>query len=435
MKEKRKELINGFLEKLTEEFGQLPKFAHSVNNEENVYYSGPSFDNEEMSAAIEALLFSKWGATGENVYKFEREFSKFVKAKSSLMLNSGSSANLVLITALKKYLKWEDGDEIILSVVGFPTTLSPIMVNNLKPVFIDIEMDSLNFDITKIVEKITSRTKAIFISPVLGNSPDMDYLLMLKEKYNIELILDGCDSLGSKWDGKELTEYVIASTCSFYASHHLCTIEGGMISSNDSELVRLARSIAWWGRDCWCVGSSNLLSNGSCGNRFSNHWLEGHDDIVIDHKYVFSNIGYNLKPIDMQGAMGLVQLTKFPEFERLRRKHKVEIENLLVKHIKGYKKIAICEKSDPSWFGVPIIVNNNDDKQKLVTYLEKNKIQTRNYFAGNILLHPAYKHLDDWKLYPNANEVLKRVFFIGCSPNYSETTINYIDKVLSNYES
>ena len=246
MKEKRKELINGFLEKLTEEFGQLPKFAHSVNNEENVYYSGPSFDNEEMSAAIEALLFSKWGATGENVYKFEREFSKFVKAKSSLMLNSGSSANLVLITALKKYLKWEDGDEIILSVVGFPTTLSPIMVNNLKPVFIDIEMDSLNFDITKIEEKITSRTKAIFISPVLGNSPDMDYLLMLKEKYNIELILDGCDSLGSKWDGKELTEYVIASTCSFYASHHLCTIEGGMISSNDSELVRLARSIAWW---------------------------------------------------------------------------------------------------------------------------------------------------------------------------------------------
>jgi CDP-6-deoxy-D-xylo-4-hexulose-3-dehydrase len=434
MKEKRKELINGFLEKLTEEFGQLPKFAHSVNNEENVYYSGPSFDNEEMSAAIEALLFSKWGATGENVYKFEREFSKFVKAKSSLMLNSGSSANLVLITALKKYLKWEDGDEIILSVVGFPTTLSPIMVNNLKPVFIDIEMDSLNFDITKIEEKITSRTKAIFISPVLGNSPDMDYLLMLKEKYNIELILDGCDSLGSKWDAKELTEYVIASTCSFYASHHLCTIEGGMISSNDSELVKLARSIAWWGRDCWCVGSSNLLSNGSCGNRFSNHWLEGHDDIVIDHKYVFSNIGYNLKPIDMQGAMGLVQLTKFPEFERLRRKHKVEIENILVKYIKGYKKIAICEKSDPSWFGVPIIVNNNDDKQKLVNYLERNNIQTRNYFAGNILLHPAYKHLDDWKLYPNANEVLKRVFFIGCSPNYTETTINYIDKVLSKYE-
>jgi CDP-6-deoxy-D-xylo-4-hexulose-3-dehydrase len=434
MKEKRKELINNFLEQLTEEFGQLPKFAHSVNNEENVYYSGPSFDNEEMSAAIEALLFSKWGATGENVYKFEREFSKFVKAKSSLMLNSGSSANLVLITALKKYLKWNDGDEIILSVVGFPTTLSPIMINNLKPVFIDIELDSLNFDIKKIEEKITPRTKAIFISPVLGNSPDMDYLLMLKEKYNIELILDGCDSLGSKWDGKELTEYVIASTCSFYASHHLCTIEGGMISSNDSELVKLARSIAWWGRDCWCVGSSNLLSNGSCGNRFSNTWLEGHDDIVIDHKYVFSNIGYNLKPIDMQGAMGLVQLSKFPEFERLRRKHKLEIENILVKYIKGYKKIAICEKSDPSWFGVPIIVNNNDDKQKLVNYLEKNNIQTRNYFAGNILLHPAYKHLDDWKLYPNANEVLKRVFFIGCSPNYTETTINYIDKVLSKYE-
>jgi CDP-6-deoxy-D-xylo-4-hexulose-3-dehydrase len=431
----KRERIETFINELVNEYGDLPKFAHGVNNKKNqVYYSGPSFDEKELVSAIEALLFGKWGATGENVYKFEKKFSDFVKMKYSLMVNSGSSANLVLITALKKYFNWQDGDEVIISVVGFPTTLSPIVINNLKPVFIDIELDSLNFDLTKIEEKITDKTKAIFISPVLGNSPDMDFLLELKNKYNLELILDGCDSLGSKWDGKELTEYAVASTCSFYASHHICTIEGGMVSSNNEDIVKLARSIAWWGRDCYCIGSSNLLPNGSCGMRFSNHWLNTKDDILIDHKYVFANIGYNLKPIDMQGAMGLVQLEKFPEFETKRRKNKKKIESIFLNNIKGLKPIFTYDKSDPSWFGVPVICDTNELKNKLVKHLETNNIQTRNYFAGNILLHPAYQNLDNWELYPNANQVLEKIFFVGCSPNYTDETIKYIEEVITNFE-
>lgn len=433
--DRKKELIGNFLTELTKEYGDLPKFAHGVNNKKNqVYYSGPSFDNRELSAAIESLLFGKWGATGERVYKFENRFSELVKQKFSLMVNSGSSANLMMIAALKKYFNWQDNDEIILSVVGFPTTLSPIMIHNLKPVFIDIELDTLNFDVDKIEEKITPRTKAIFISPVLGNPPDMDKLLALKEKYNLELILDGCDSLGSKWDGKELTEYAVASSCSMYASHHICTIEGGMVSSNNEEIIRIARSLAWWGRDCFCVGSANLLPNGTCGNRFSNHWLDTKEDIVIDHKYIFSNIGYNLKPIDLQGAMGIVQLEKFPEFESKRRIHKSTIEDAFHLQMGGLKRVKTLEKSDPSWFGVPIICESNELKNKLVSYLEANGIQTRNYFAGNILLHPAYKHLDNWELYPNANEVLKRIFFVGCSPNYNKETLTYIADVINKFE-
>jgi CDP-6-deoxy-D-xylo-4-hexulose-3-dehydrase len=433
-KNKQKEAINEFLDNIINEFGDVPKFAYGTKEFNNkVLYSGPSFDKKELSNAIEALLFGKWGASGENVYKFERKFSELIKQKFSVMVNSGSSANLMLITALKKYFNWQDNDEIILSVVGFPTTLSPVVINNLKPVFIDIELDTLNFDVNKIEEKITSRTKAIFISPVLGNPPDMNKLLVLKEKYNIELLLDGCDSLGSKWNGKDLSEYVLASTCSFYSSHHISTLQGGMVSSNNEGLIKTTRSISMWGKDCWCTGSANMLKNGSCGNRFD-FWINEQPEVLVDHKYVYSNIGYNLSPMDMQGAIGLAQLEKVSEFEEKRKIHKKQIENIFIENINGLKRVITHEKSDPSWFGVPIICNNMELKTKLMQYLEDNNIQTRNYFAGNILLHPAYKHLDNWELYPNANEVLKRIFFVGCSPNYTEDTLLYIDNIVNKFE-
>lgn len=433
-KENRKEVIDNFLEEIIKDFGDIPKFAYGTKEFNNkVLYSGPSFDKKELSNAIEALLFGKWGASGENVYKFERKFSELIKQKFSVMVNSGSSANLMLIAALKKYFNWQDNDEIIISVVGFPTTLSPIIINNLKPVFIDIELDTLNFDVEKIEEKITPRTKAIFISPVLGNPPDMDKLTELKNKYNIELLLDGCDSLGSKWDGKDLAEYTLAATCSFYSSHHISTLQGGMVSSNDEGLMKTVRSISTWGKECWCYGSANMLKNGSCGNRFDT-WLTEQPDVIVDHKYVYGNIGYNTSPIDMQGAIGLAQLEKFPEFETKRRIYKSIIEDSFHFAIDGLQRVATHDKADPSWFGVPLICDTMDFKFKLMQYLEDNNIQTRNYFAGNILLHPAYKHLDNWELYPNANEVLKRIFFVGCSPNYTEETLLYIANVVNKFE-
>lgn len=393
-----------------------------------IYYSGPYWDQKEIVAMMQALLEGKWITSGEMVHKFESQFSKKFNLKHSVMVNSGSSANLVLIGAVKKYLGWEDGDEIILSVVGFPTTLAPLLQNNLKPVFIDIELDSLNFDLELIEEKITPRTKAIFLSPVLGNPPDMDRLLEICEKHGIGLILDNCDSLGSTWRGKYLNEYAIASSCSFYPAHHICTGEGGMVSSNIKEIVKIARSLAWWGRACDCVGATNLLPCGGCGKRFD-RWLPDYDGIV-DHRYVFMNIGYNLKPLDFQGAIGSVQLEKFEEIETRRNNSKKRLQAILEEYVEGIKVPDELPEAGTCWFGTPIVCPDQESKRLLVDYFEKNKIQTRNYFAGNILQQPAYKHLGNAEDYPNANVVLDRVFFIGAAPHYHEKIFDYVKERL-----
>ncbi|HUX57966.1 MAG TPA: DegT/DnrJ/EryC1/StrS family aminotransferase, partial [Bacteroidales bacterium] len=217
-------------------------------------YSGPYWDNQESEAAINAFLNGEWISAGENVHQFEKAFSKRFNAGYSLMVNSGSSANLVMIAALKRYLNWKDGDEVIVSPAAFPTTVSVLYQNRLNPVFVDIEWDTLNFDVNQIEEKLTAKTKAIFLSPVLGNPPNMKYLIELCIFNELELILDNCDSLGTKWAGQYLNEYAIASSCSFYAAHHLCTGEGGMVSTNNKALMKIMQSIAHWGRDCNCIG-------------------------------------------------------------------------------------------------------------------------------------------------------------------------------------
>ncbi len=806
--------IDQILSDLTEHLKEnKPKYLYNqafIPGKSQVLYSGPYWDEREIMAAITTFITGKWVVAGENVYKFENAFAKMFGVKYAQMVNSGSSANLVLIAALKKYFGWEDGDEIIVSPVGFPTTISTIVQNGLKPVFIDIEYDTLNFDITKIEEKITSKTKGIFVSPVLGNAPDMDFLTALCEKHNLKLIGDSCDSLGSKWKGKHLSSYYVAWSTSFYPAHHICVAEGGMCCSDIPDLKKLFTSFSWWGRDChpagtmiyttngvkkienievndkvythngnyknvyelfekkytgdlitiksrrnedvtitethplyikrndcfhwilgkdiikgdfltqripnetetpltldikyktltnensyellaeldlfrllgywlaegslasgnkgsngklcpkkkglykyyrvdfsfhkdeheyifdvcnlmkkyfnvssiirnfennnevsvsfktrkgyefflkycnelsynknipyefvhykekylkelikgywrgdgtndfqsvsiattsenlankfrlilsrfgispnilirtpdkhvgsiinnklieakhnlytlqcygknaelfsnlleekWgkkedrviteyiskdskyllheitdiisekvndfkvynfeveddhsyhangiashnchCVGSANLLSCGTCGNRFDK-WLDSYDGI-IDHKYVFTNMGYNLKPMDLQGSIGLVQLTRFEEIDRKRKESKAKIESILLKHVAGLKGVHMLDKADTCWFGTPFICEDKILKDKLVSFLESNLIQTRNYFAGSILLHPGYKHLDDFNKYPNANQVLDKVFFLGAAPHYDEQVFNYIEKI------
>ena len=429
-----KEKIQEFIKNLTKEFGVIPKFAHNRKEfEGKVLYSGPYFNNDELEAMMESLVFGKWFSSGENVYKFENEFSKKFNVKHSLMVNSGSSANLLMIASLKKYFEWKDDDEIIVSVVGFPTTLSPIIVNNLKPVFVDIEMNTLNFNLKQIQSKITDKTKAIILSPVLANPPNIDLLMSICDHYKIYLLLDNCDSLGSKWRNKYLNEYAVASTCSFYPAHHITSGEGGMVSSNNEEIVRIARSMSWWGRDCHCVGSANMLQNGTCGKRFD-CWLSPTYDGVVDHKYVFTNIGYNLKPLDFQGAIGRVQLKKFDEICDLRRKHEDLIIKMIMTISNDVRGVAVDDRAYVSWFGIPIICRNIELKNKLVQHLEQNGIQTRNYFAGNILIHPAYKDLDEWQKYPIANQVLEKVFFIGCSPTYTQEMLDHIEKVVKEFK-
>jgi CDP-6-deoxy-D-xylo-4-hexulose-3-dehydrase len=406
-----------------------PKYLYNKNfkpGETQVLYSGPYWDEDEIMAAINTFITGKWVVAGENVYKFERKFSRYFGAKFGQMVNSGSSANLVMLAGLKKYFGWEDDDEVIVSPVGFATTISTIAQNRLKPVFVDIEFETLNFDVTKIEEKITSKTRAILVSPVLGNPPDMDYLKNLCDKYDIKLIGDSCDSIGTKWNGKHISDYYVAWSCSFYPAHHITTGEGGMICTNIEDLKREFTSFAWWGRDCYCIGSANLLSCGTCGRRFDN-WLEGYDGI-IDHKYIFRNMGYNLKPMDLQGSIGIVQMDKFEEIDTKRKTSKEKIESIITKHVEGIRGVKMLEKSDTCWFGTPFICDNKEIKNKLVSFLEDNMIQTRNYFAGNILLHPGYKHLDDFTKYPNSNTVLDTVFFLGAAPHYDDDVFDYINK-------
>lgn len=397
-----------------------------------VYYSGAFFDDKEIVSAIKSILVGKWMSSGESVREFEKGFSRKINSKFSTMVNSGSSANLLMISALKKFFDWEDGSEIIVSVVGFPTTISVLPQNNLVPVFIDIELETLNFNVNLIEEKITKKTKAIFVSPVLGNPPDMDKIIDICQRYNLQLILDNCDSLGSKWKGKYLTEYAVTSSCSFYAAHEICTFEGGMISSNNGGIINIARSMANWGRGCICSGVENLLPNGVCNHRFDN-WIEGYDGI-IDHKYLFTNMGYNLKPLELSGAVGIVQLDKLGLICQNRNKSKETICGLFNQYIDEIKIPKQLKHAETVWFGSPIICDTAEQKKSLVRYLESNLIQTRNYFAGNILLHPAYKHLGDYKKFPNANLVLDRVFFVGASPAYNEEVFDYIDDVLKKYK-
>ena len=395
---------------------------------DQILYSGPYWDNDEVSAAITTLLEGRWLPAGENVNKFERAFSKQFEFKHSVMVNSGSSANLVMIAALKKYFDWKDGDEIIVCACGFPTTINPIIQNGLKPVFVDIKMDDLNWDLEQVEAKISDRTVAVFSSPVLGNPYDFDKFLEIVNANGLQYISDNCDSLGSKWRGEFLTKNAIAASCSFYPAHHICTIEGGMVSSNIEEIVQIARSYAWWGRGCYCVGAQNKLTGGVCGNRFD-RWLEGYDKDV-DHKYVFGVQGYNLKPADLQGSIGLIQLRKQTEIHHVRRLNKTAMTQIF-SQIPGCRVVEEKEHAETSWFGVPIIYK--DGKHHLVKYLEDHGIQTRNYFAGNILMHPAYRDIEPASNYPRASEVLDNVFFVGCSPVITMPMLDYIDRVILDY--
>ncbi len=428
--------INDILKTL-EEYLKVnkPKYLYNqsfVPGISQVLYSGPYWDEREIMAAMTTFITGKWVVAGENVHKFESAFSKMFGTKYSHMVNSGSSANLVLIAALKKYFGWKDGDEIIVSPVGFPTTISAIVQNGLKPVFVDIEYKTLNFDVKLIENKITSRTVGIFVSPVLGNPPDMDFIEKLSIQYNFKVIGDSCDSMGTKWNNKHLSDYYVASSYSFYPAHHISTGEGGMISTNIEELKKLFVSFSWWGRDCYCVGSANLLSCGTCGNRFDK-WLDTYDGI-IDHKYIFTTMGYNLKPMDLQGSIGLVQLSKFEEIDRKRKQSKSTIEAIVLNYVLGLKGVTVLDNSDTCWFGTPFICEDKILKDRLVAFLEVNKIQTRNYFAGNILLHPAYEHLDDYKNYPNANDVLNKIFFLGAAPHYDNNVFEYVENVMKTWK-
>lgn len=404
-----------------------------------VQYSGSVLDEKEYIAVIECLL-EGWLALGENGIRFENKFPKRLGKEHGCLTNSGSSANLLMIAALgsKKLWNLPKGSKIITPVAGFPTTINPIIQNGFTPVFIDIEMDTLNLDIEQLENAAKNGASALVFAHVLGNPPNMDAVMDIVRRYNLILVEDCCDALGSTYKGQVLGSFGEMATCSFYPAHHITMGEGGFIATKTKEQEMLLKSLREWGRGCYCSGkAASCLKNGMCKKRFSN-WLPSLPDEVFDHKYIYEEIGYNLKPLDLQAAMGLVQLEKLDSIIETRKHNYRRLFQVFSRYEDKFILPKATEGSDPSWFAFPITVKADAGfkRTELTMFFEDNKIQTRNYFGGNILLQPGYAHLaqgDPIADFPNATKATTSTFFLGTSPRITDPQIDYIEEILTNF--
>jgi CDP-6-deoxy-D-xylo-4-hexulose-3-dehydrase len=406
-----------------------------------VQYAGPYFTSEEYTAAVKTLL-GGWLVLGAEGIKFETNFPKLFGKKHGLLVNSGSSANLLMMLAMtsKRGYNFPKGTKVITPIAGFPTTINPILQLGFTPVFVDIELESLNLDLDQVEQACIDNpdAKIITFAHVLGNPPNMDRLMKIIEKYKLILLEDCCDALGSTFDDKPLGSFGDMSSCSFYPAHHITMGEGGFVAVNNMNDERIIRSFRDWGRGCYCVGKQNLTECGACKTRFNN-WLPALPDYVFDHKFVYEEIGYNLKPIEIQAAIGNVQMKKLDEIKLLRKRNHKLITNIFAKYEQYFILPKATPKSDPSWFTVALTIKDNAPftRSEICTFLEANKIQTRPYFAGNIMLQPAYEGIMDSKeiieKYPIARKVTTDTFFLGCSPVITEEQIAYVETIIDNF--
>jgi CDP-4-dehydro-6-deoxyglucose reductase, E1 len=394
-----------------------------------VHYSGRVFDEKEMTSMVDSVL-DFWLTLGPKGRQFCDMLKEYIGVKNCMVVNSGSSANLVSVAALCSHNienPVHKGEEIITTAMAFPTTVAPIVQYGLVPVFVDIEEDTYCIDASKIEAAVTDKTRAVMLTHMLGNPAQMDRIMEIAKKYNLYVIEDNCDALDSKYDGKFCGTFGDLSTFSFYPAHHITMGEGGAVCTNSTELYRTAVSLRDWGRACYC-GTGEPDPNGACGHRFD-FKFEGLPD-GYDHKYVHSNIGYNLKPLDIQCAMGIEQLKKLPAFTE-RRKYNF---TALYEHFKQYEDSFILpeshEKAEPSWFAFPLTIRDDAGftKKDFVTYMEGKMIETRSLFVGNILRHPGFKDIEcrvsGGLRY--TDQVLDRAFFIGVFPGIDDDRLRYM---------
>lgn len=404
--------------------------------------SGKVLGSEELCNMIDASL-DMWLTTGRFNEEFEKKFAKYLDVKYALSTNSGSSANLLALSALTSHKlgdrQLKKGDEVITVAAGFPTTVNPIMQQGLVPVFVDCEIGTYNIEADKIEQAITEKTKAIFLAHTLGNTFDLDKIVKICEKHNLWLIEDSCDALGAEYNGKKVGTIGHIGTFSFYPAHHITMGEGGAVVTNDSQLYKIIMSFRDWGRDCWCAPGKD----DTCKKRFS--FQLGNLPYGYDHKYTYSHIGFNLKITDWQASIALAQLDKLPAFLEKRTKNAQYLlnklddlkEHLILPEIKGGVK--------PSWFGFLISVKPNDkfNKQQIVEYLEKNGVGTRQLFAGNILRQPMLVENDihlrindsdllisrelteeHYSKLPNTDFIMNNTFWVGVYPGLGEKELD-----------
>lgn len=394
-----------------------------VPGKSRVPYAGRVFDEREVQSAVGASL-DFWLTLGPEGAAFESKVAELFGARKFLLVNSGSSANLLATSTLTSHTipnPMKRGDEVITPAVTFPTTLTPLLQNGFIPVFVDVEMGVYNVDPAKLEAAISPKTRAIMIPHTLGNPCEMDVVTSLARKHSLYLIEDTCDAFGSRYDGRLVGSFGDMATLSFYPAHHITMGEGGGVIVNNPRMQKAALSIRDWGRDCWCdPGVAN-----TCGKRFD--WQLGDLPQGYDHKYIYSHLGYNLKPTDLQAAIGLAQLEKLDGFVAARRKNFAR----LYEGLKRHEELVLPRwypKSEPAWFGFPITVRPPMKRIDIVHWLENGLIETRQVFAGNVLRQPAFRNIEHRIAGPlvETDAVMDRTFFIGVYPGLTDEMIDYV---------
>jgi len=434
MSEKSELLRKQILELTAEYHAEAFPVREFVPGVSTVPVSGKVIGADDIGSVVESAL-DGWFTTGRWAKDFERKLARFVGVRSASLVNSGSSANLVALSALtspklgQRQLK--PGDEVITVAAGFPTTVNPILQNRLVPVFVDVTLPTYEIDVTKLEAAYSEKTKAVMIAHTLGNVFDLDAITAFCKKYNLWLVEDCCDALGSTYKGHKVGTFGDIATVSFYPAHHITMGEGGAVLTDKPALQVLIDSFRDWGRDCWCEpGVDN-----TCGKRFD--WQLGTLPCGYDHKYTYSHVGYNLKATDMQAALGVSQIEKLPHFIERRKENFAYLKKVL-KPLEEFLILPVAtEHSDPSWFGFPIGVKPDAPftRDQLTRALEAQKIGTRLLFAGNLLRQPAYEGYEYRVVGELANTdfVMNQVFWIGVYPGLTEPMLDFIAKTASEF--
>jgi len=413
--------------KVTDLYELKYKDRQFVAGKTPVRYAGRVFDENELINLVDASL-DFWLTAGRYAEEFESRFADYFDVSDAILVNSGSSANLVALSTLtskklgEKRLK--PGDEVITVAAGFPVTIAPIIQNRLIPVFVDVNIGMYNAIPEQIEEAISPKTRAIFMAHTLGNPFDINQVREIVEKHDLWLVEDNCDAVGSTYRGKLTGTFGHLATVSFYPAHHMTLGEGGCVLVNDDEIARIARSFRDWGRDCYCGPGEN----NTCGKRFTQQF--GSLPFGYDHKYVYSEVGYNLKVTDMQAAIGVAQLDKLEGFTQKRKENFQKI----YEGLKLFKdRIALPQatpNSDPSWFSFLITVRENAgfSRNDITGFLEQNSIETRNLFAGNLTCQPAFQDKPMRKINDlgNTNYIMNNTFFVGLYPGIDDAQIEYM---------
>jgi CDP-6-deoxy-D-xylo-4-hexulose-3-dehydrase len=389
--------------------------------------SGRVFDAEEVVTLVDSAL-DFWLTAGRYAQQLERGLARYLGIRHAILCNSGSSANLLALSALTSERLGEralsPGDEVLTVAAGFPTTVNPILQNGLVPVFVDVDLATGNVSVEALEAAVGPRTRAIMVAHTLGNPWDVDGVLAVAAAHDLWVVEDNCDALGSRYDGRLTGTFGDVATCSFYPAHHITTGEGGCVFTNTGRLKVLVESFRDWGRDCWCEpGAEN-----TCGKRFD--WQLGDLPRGYDHKYIYSHVGYNLKMTDMQAAIGVAQLEKLDGFVAARQRNWQRLRDGLAAFSDVLGLPEATPKSEPSWFGFTVTVRDDApfSRGDLMAWLQERKIDTRQVFGGNLLRQPAYRDMPHRVAgsLANTDVVMRQAFWIGCYPGLTDEMIDYV---------